>query len=256
MKQISFVILVLLSVSVIFTGLVFAGLDQSYYQVVDRNGSSTILKSQDISILSSGFPKSVFDGMTRICAGTPSLKCAFNNQTMILDITEGFVPSDGYYSFESQNGLFYTDYVFALYIVPTDKFSERVDSLILSVNSSALSGHSSVSPLDLTKDNAAAADMLKQLRLNLNYTVLMPGEVYSASLGTIGENKASFSVVEAMQSPGAVVIRSRELNLSVVFIVLAIIALIVLAVPFFSGNKKSSKSQKEATLKTPKRKTK
>lgn len=224
--------------------LVCASFDQSYTHDMNRNGAATIEKTMDISIFSGELSKNAFSKMKDYCENTMDIQCSVDVDKKTVTIKESF-SSGTYYAFTADYGIPYTTYVLEIERVPTNVFSEKLESILVAIGEANASGEKS-SPISLRdqKTNEELVLVLETLKANLTYTVEMPSEVESSSLGIVSGSTVSFDIVSAMKQSQPVLIKSTEINYGYLIGIVGALVLIVMAYLFVISSKKRDPKKK------------
>lgn len=232
MKKIILALLVL-SMAV---GAVF---DQTYVQQVGRSGGSSISKTMDVSILAGQLSADAFVNMEAYCSNSTGIMCSVDPASKIIVINQTFTPGI-YYSFASDYGIPYATYTLTVSRVPT--FSDTLQNILVAVGESSPTQQTAAS-LDLA-DKAANAQMiqpLRQLNVSLEYTIVMPSDIISASAGNVTGvvegSTATFNLVDMLAEGQPIKVVSREVNYSYLTAILGVVLLIVLAYLFLTSSK-------------------
>jgi hypothetical protein len=217
----------------------FAAVDQSYVQDVSRDGSSKIAKTSELAIFSTQLTNQSFSRMKQVCDGEFKVDCSIDVERKTVTITESFEPG-GYYTYGSEYGLPEVTYTLVINKIPNDKFASSLSRLLVAANiTDASTGGGTVNPIDFEDElnNREAAGILRLIRANLNYTVNMPYDIDEAHAGNLTGNisgrKVTFDLVSLLEQSKPIVIKSRELNLGYIVLILGIIAVAALAFSFF-----------------------
>ncbi len=233
-------LIVLVLASLLLTGAV----QQSYYQTVGRDGSSEIQRDSEIGLFADFLPPGSVAAMADICeAGI--LKCGLSEDDMVLTLYGSFDADGTYYSFESEEGIPYSTYVLTIKRVPTDRFGELTDDLLVEAGVAERSTATGTPVVLGDSETMSVAGELKALGVGITYIVDMPGEiVYARSDGIEGRvdySTARFDLVDVMQNSGQIVVRSRELNLPYLMLIAIAVVLGALALSFFWEKKAKKK---------------
>jgi len=227
---------------------VFATLDQEYVQNVSRNGSSTIQRTTDVAIFANQLTAQALQRMADLCAHDAELACSVDVDAKRLTMSEGFT-SGGYHTYITDYGFPFITHTFTVSKVPTDKFSDSMGKLAQAAGVEGAGADGSASSIDLNDDrnNKANADLLRSIRANITYTIIMPIGVSEAKAGKVNGivsgNAARFDLVEVIGESEPIVITSRELNLGYLVAVAGILVLVALAVSFF-GSRRPARRKK------------
>jgi hypothetical protein len=216
-----------------------AAIDQSYIQTVSRNGASSMAKTMEIAVFSNQLATEGLAKMADYCEKSSGINCSVDVEAKKIVITESFA-SGGYYAFSNEYGIPSITYTVAISRVPTDRFSNSLSRLLVAANATEYSGTGgSAKSIDLsdTEGNAEAAAILKSLKANITYTVIMPSGVSEAKagsvIGKISGQTASFDLLEVMsESGGPIVVKSQELNYGYLIAIAGIVVLGALALSF------------------------
>ncbi|HSB47383.1 MAG TPA: hypothetical protein VLD37_05190 [Candidatus Bilamarchaeum sp.] len=232
MRREALILLALLAVSC-------AALDQSYIQSVSRDGTSTISKTSELTLFTTVLTNKSFASMKQACESGKNLDCIVDVKAKTVTITESFSPG-GYYTYSSEYGIPEVAYTLTINKIPNDKFASSLSKLLIAANiSGAAEGAGSVNPIDFEDEanNREAAGILRQIRANLTYTIVMPFDVDEAHAGnitgTVSGKTVTFDLVSLLQESKPIVVRSRELNLGYIVLFIGLIAVAALAFSFF-----------------------
>ncbi len=213
----------------IFFALTNAALDQLYVQNVYQNGTSTIVKTMDLSIFSKTLTQDAFSKMQAFCSS-----CEVDKEHSTITISESFDSGD-YYTLKSDYGLPFITHTLTINKIPTDRFSTSLEKILLGSGAAENIGGNTVSAIDLKDSkNAEGYPLLKALSVNITYRVNMPGGIDGAASDAVllSSSSAQFDVVEALKEPKTITIVSRELNLGYIIGLIGIIVLAALAASF------------------------
>ncbi|MFH1785641.1 MAG: hypothetical protein ABH842_04390 [Candidatus Micrarchaeota archaeon] len=218
--------------------IVFASFDQSYTHDMNRNGAATIEKTMDISIFSGQLSKNAFTNMKQYCDNTMDIDCSVDVDKKTVTITEKF-SSGIYYGFSADYGVPHTTYILEIERIPTNVFSQKLESILVAIGE-ANASNDNPNPINLRdqETNQNLVTTLEVLKVNITYTVEMPSEIDSASIGTAQGSTVTFDVVEAMKGSQPVVVVSKEINYGYLIAILGIIVLLVVAYLFMISSKK------------------
>ncbi len=230
--------------------LATAALDQSYAQVVARDGSSTMEKSMELAVFSSQLTSDALGKMAALCKSDRDLDCDVDVANKKVTIREKLSPG-AYYSFSSDYGLPYVTHTMVVNSIPSDRFAADLDKLLLGAGVTDSSG-GGVDSIDL-RDKAAnnkSVYYLKLFRANITYTITMPLEIAEAKAGSvageIGGDSVTFDLVRVMEESAPITVRCTELNLGYLVGIGGIIVVAVLAALFISSRKpEAQKPQKK-----------
>jgi len=226
-----------------------ASLEQTYIHSISRDGSSTMTKDTDLTIFADVLDPGAFQAVEDLCREDSRYRCSVDAPNKTIILTESF-RSGTYYTFEAEYGLPFITYTLIVKKVPTDRFSSSLDDLLLEAGAIDESGDGSVSPMDLSDEetNTENAYYFRRFNADLDYIIDMPAPVYEAVAGNataeITGNRASFDLVSVLEESEYMRVRSRELNLSYLFIVALAMVLIGLAYSFVKANKPSKRGKK------------
>lgn len=226
-----------------------AAIDQSYVQTVFRGGASSVEKTMELAVFSNQLATEGLARMADYCEKPSSIDCSVDVEAKKVVITEEF-SSGGYYVFSTDYGLPSITHTMTVNRVPTDKFSSALERLLVAANATEYSGSGgSARSMDLSdaEANAEAAAILKTLKANITYVVVMPSGVSEAKSGNItgavSGNRASFDLVEVMSAQGGpIVVKSQELNFGYLIAIAGIVVLGALALSF-AGTKPSRRKK-------------
>lgn len=231
--------------------LLFSGcISSSIYQKVERDGSSTLQVTIDISKSASAITPAALNSLRKqmqdtcesIATSKTGTSCKVDNNTMIL--TRSLTVADEY-AFQSQMGLPYNNYKITVNKLSFNKFIPAKQK-----NEAGLFGVFA-QPIDMTEkeQNKAFATKLKQLNISVQYDIEMPGEIVSASAGkakpVINGNTVSFNLADALENSAPMEIESQELNVAPLLLILLVLVVAALAYLFFTTGKKKQKTSKK-----------
>lgn len=227
-----------LIVLLLLATLASGAMDQAYMQTVAADGTSAIMKTQDLAVFSSMVS---FPALEEACATMSSVQCTVTGQK--ITITERFASNTGYYTYVRDDGFPFITHTLIITHIPNDVFSASLDRVLMAANAST--GGVATPPIDIAADNAELVTVLKLLKVKLDYEVVMPVQPYEAyagnATGTITGNSASFDLVQVMNASQPIVVRGRELNLGILVLVIGVVVLAGLAYSFFGTSRKESK---------------
>ncbi|MGV8084792.1 MAG: hypothetical protein ACP5N9_00895 [Candidatus Bilamarchaeum sp.] len=255
----------ILTFLVIFSISVFAANEQLFIHEIYQNASSKIARSADLSIFADRLGSDGLLKMSTTCNSGFRPHCLVDLEKKSVYIEE-YVSSDNpHYTFVSDGGFPYVTYTLTISSIPTDKFVSDTDRLM--VQSGAINGTGPSAPLslDLTRDNSNFLSVVRMLNTNLSYFVIMPGSITSATAGnysasiypsTLGPDQAgaSFDLAHVMQNRSPMIIKSKELNTSMLVVVFAVIVFAIIAYMFFGSSRKVVKAAPKPEVKKPKKK--
>ncbi len=240
---------------ILASSLSFAGMDQYYVASVQRDGFIDITKSQDISLFSSTLPADAFERIASVCVQDPTLRCSMDAQKKVLTITERFPYSTIYSTLSPDYGFPYVTYTLVVKQIPTDRFAEGVENILVKANLSQAGEGTLPASLDLSVNNAESAAFLRMVGVNLTYAVVMPGavkEAYSGNVtGVVVGERATFDLIEVFGSPNPIIIKSSELNGGYIVLAAAIVVLAAFAISFFGIGRKDKQVEKSALKQKP-----
>ena len=223
-----------------------AALDQSYVQTVSRNGTSVIGKTMQITIFSNQLTADALAKMDAFCKSQKRVVCSVDAPGKSVTMNDTFEPG-GYYEFTSDYGLPFITHTLTISKIPTDRFSSILDSILVGANVTSSSGGSS-GAIDLADSatNRGNAKVLRQLRANITYTVIMPmpvsGAVSGNMSGAVSGDQASFDLVGVLEQSKPIVVKSEEPNLGYITVIIGVVVIIALAVSFMSSKTVRRKS--------------
>jgi hypothetical protein len=213
--------------------------DQTYIQTMANDGSSVMVKTQDLSVFSNSVS---FPALVQACAALTSVRCAVSGQTM--NITENFTPNGNYYTYGSDGGFPLITDTLVITKVPNDVFGNDLAKVLAAANQTGSGGQNSA--IDLTADNGAVVSALKQFDVNLTYIVNLQTTPSQASAGnvtgTISGDRVTFNLVDVMATGRPIVIKSQELNVGALVLIIGVVVLAVLAYAFFVTSRKSERT--------------
>jgi len=226
-----------------------AAIDQSYIQTVSRSGASSVEKTMELAVFSNQLATEGLAKMADYCEKRSDINCSVDVEAKEIVITENFA-SGGYYVFSSDYGIPSITYTMSISRVPTDRFSNALGRLLVAANATEYAGSSGSSKsIDLSdkEGNAEAAGILKTLKANITYVIVMPTGVSEARAGSvegrISGKTASFDLLEVMSEQGGpIVVKSQELNYGYLIAIAGVIVLGALALSF-AGTRPSRKKK-------------
>jgi len=231
----------------LFSMLVFAPMEQSYVQTVARDGSSVIEKSTSLAIFANIITNADLERMAQVCQKSTSLRCSVDAGSKTVMMGEDFI-SGGYYTYKSDSGLPFTTHSVMINRIATDRFSIALDKLLITSNATqAAGGGATVRPIDLNArdENRKNAALLRSIKANLTYTIIMPMPISEARAGNVSGsvdgNIAVFNLVDVIGESAPIVVKSSELNAGYLVAIIGIIALASLALSFFKMKPKKRK---------------
>lgn len=249
----------------LFLGLLpassFSSATIDFHQYITDSGVSVITNTIDFSTMSGYFTviggnfaveveQKFLDNMAfimpsacdKITKKDRTIECGYDGLSLYM--RKNFTAKDGYYSFETEEGLPYKKYKLTVYKLPVDKFGKPLQSILQDPDvGDTVSIVSSASAIDLRKseDNAISASGFELLKIGVEYRVAMPANVESAYAGNytaqIDDNVANFDVVSVMKDSAPLVIISKELNLLLISVSICVILILLVAFLFFFGRK-------------------
>ncbi|MBI2079936.1 hypothetical protein HYT84_04160 [Candidatus Micrarchaeota archaeon] len=242
--------------------LLFGCISQSYYQKIDRDGTSKVTLTSDFSKLpfyGSQIEKSEEDvntlteqALSEMCENAKKLDKTITcniKDPKIIEMEKDFDVKDGYYVFEVNEGIPFNTYRAIIYKIPSDQFGRAVyptaKGYLSYLSNTAFPQSPSAIDFRKKQENAITAAGLKDIiAFEYTYTVEMPGEVINAYAGeTIAKvkgNTAEFNVVEVLQKSEPLVVESREFNIVWSGLIIGIIIMLGLAFSFFFMKEKSN----------------
>ncbi|MBU0532428.1 hypothetical protein KKB44_02960 [Candidatus Micrarchaeota archaeon] len=226
----------------LLSALVNATIDQSYEQVVKRDGSSVIIKTMEMDLFITELGDDALTKIAETCAGGQSIKCNVNNTTITI---EKEFSASGYYWFTTEYTLFSIDHTLTVNKIPTDGFSNALDQLLEDAGVINKTG-SQAQAIDLldNETNAENAKYLRMFKANITYTIHMPGEVKEAYAGSVVPvNGVQFDLIDLMEESQPIIVKSSETNYANILLIAMAIVLGALALSFF-GEKRRRKEKK------------
>jgi hypothetical protein len=215
-----------------------AAFDQSYVQTVANDGSSVIVKTQDLSPFS-GIVS--IPALQKACAQMSSVQCSVDGQVMA--ITERFSSGTEYYSFVTENGFPSITYTLTVNKIPNDVFSADIDRVMVMANASP--GSQPGPAIDLSADNRESAAVLRLVKANVTYTVVLPVTPGEASAGNasgrIEGSRVTFNLVDVFDASRPIVIKASALNAGIIVLIVGAVVLAWLAYSFFGISRKKQK---------------
>jgi len=230
MRKISAVAIVFLLI--VLTGSVF----QTYEHTVKNNGESEIKKEFDLGFFTGMFGQDADARIAQVCYPNSPFRCEYNNSKMVL--RKEFSQNDGYYEFHVNYGVPFIDYEIVVRKIPTEKFSEMLDSVLFSAGVINATADDYGKPINLENTAASkeAATLIKQTGLDIKYVIVMPGYVWNASAGNVSATsegeRAEFLLSEVLEEGQPMVVKSRELNIGYMLLIAMIIVLAAFALSF------------------------
>ncbi len=216
-----------------------AAFDQSYVQVLDRDGSSAIQKTMQVAIFSQ-MTAQALSGMEQYCASLTAFNCSVDPVNKTVTINDSF-SSGGYYEYTTDYGLPFVTHTLTIERIPTDRFSSLLDRLLAAGNVSGAGGGGATAAIDL-RDNATNvpnAAYLRQFGTNITYTVVMPADISSATAGnasaSVSGRTATFDLVSVLSASKPIVVVSTELNLGYIVAIIGVLVIIGLAASFMGS---------------------
>ena len=103
--------------------------DQTYVQTLADNGSSVIVKTQDLSVFSGSVS---FPALSRACADLTNVQCLVSGQTMM--ISDSFAPDGSYYTYASDGGFPFITRTLLISRVPNDVFGADLSKVLDAAN--------------------------------------------------------------------------------------------------------------------------
>jgi hypothetical protein len=216
-----------------------AALDQSYVQTVSRNGTSVIEKTMQITIFSNQLTAEALAKMDSFCKNQTRIICSVDAPNKTITMSDDFA-SGGYYEFTSEYGLPFVTHTLTISRIPTDRFSSLLDSVLLGANVTSSSGGSSTA-IDLhdSATNRENSKVLRQLKANITYTVIMPIAVSEAKCGNVSGvvngDQASFDLLDVLDQSQPIVVKSDEANLGYITVIAGIVVIVALAISFMGS---------------------
>ncbi|VVC02867.1 Uncharacterised protein [Candidatus Bilamarchaeum dharawalense] len=235
----------------ILSMVVFSSFDQTYTQKMSRNGESTIEKTADMSIFAGQLSENAFKKMDEYCRGTLDVECKVDVEKKVVTITEKFSPNF-YYRLTGDYGIPYTTYTLTIDRVPTDKFSETLEKILVAIGEGTTTSQP-IPPLDLLDktNNQANVETLRILGVSLDYVVEMPSQIDSAAAGKvpgiIEGNTVRFNMVDVLGESEPMIVTSREMNYGYLVAILGAVVLIALAYMFMVSSR--PRASKKGTIK-------
>ncbi|MFH0738178.1 MAG: hypothetical protein V1827_06040 [Candidatus Micrarchaeota archaeon] len=215
-------------------------------QKVERDGSSFIEDRIDISRLESLGTLGASDICDKIASGEPEVGCSLSDD--ILTINKTIRPSDGLYYFNRASEFPYATYTLEVREAPSIISAETAQD-------AGLAGEAE-DPTDFKDPSAKpTAAMLRAAGVRMTYEIEMPGELLEAQNGEIvtseaGKKVARYDVVRLMDDGQYVVVRSKELDMPAILMVVGAAVLliggIIVAAVLLKAMKKPPAPQKRA----------
>ena len=241
-------ILILLAIS-----LVWGAVDQSYVHDVSRDGSSEMEKTSELSLFSDQIDEEAYQRMKIVCDDQEfRVDCSVDAEAKTVTITEKLVPG-GYYAYSADYGFPFITYSMVIDKIPNDRFASALSRILVEANVTDPAGAGgSVNPIDFEDEinNREVARILKNIEANITYTVNFPVPVSEAKSGNasakISGNSVTFDVVELLEVSEPVRIRSSEINLGYMVLIIGLIIVGALALSFFGSKPIRSAKKKKA----------
>lgn len=216
---------------ILFFGLIFGTLDQSYVHTFSIDGTSKIERTMDLQIFSSSLGADGINKLQKFCDHSPTYSCKVDLEKNALSISLD-LKSGEYYSFTSSYGL-NSEYLVTINSIPTDLFAQKMEKILTDSKIDANLSSFSIPSIDLTKNNKESADTLRSLGVKINYRLIMPAAVSSsdAPASKISNKEVSFDLIDSLYTSKKITTKASELNFGYIIILIAII--IVLSLTFF-----------------------
>lgn len=227
----------------ILAGILLTGaVQQEYVQNVEPGGNSIISRKADIGFFGDMLPGGSIDAMENFCSQSSEIECSVDSENFSILISDSFSADSVYYDFISEESLPYITHTLTINRIPTDRFSELTDDIIVGAGIYEESS-SPVDPVVLgDAETAGMARSMDYLDIDIRYYVEVPGQITSVECGelqsSISGNQVDFSLVDAMKQQERIVIRSRELNMPYIILICIALAMGALALSFFWEKKK------------------
>jgi len=223
-----------------------AAVDQHYEQTLKRDGTSTIVKSMEINIFAADLDERALEKISDTCNTSQRIRCSVEGQTITIE--DDFSPGN-YYIFKTEHGLTAIEYTLTVNKIPTDRFSMLLEELLDEAEVVESTG-GSADPLDLLdkEGNAESVYFLKRFEANITYSVNMPVAITEAGAGgvnatVLGERTVRFDLVDIMEEGQPITVKSQEMNVANIILVVAVIVLGALAYSFFRQKPKKKKKK-------------
>lgn len=227
-----------LAIFLVLAAVAGAAFEQSYVQSVAPDGTSTIVKAQDLSPFAGVVP---IPALRKACEIMSSVQCSVDGNVMT--VTERFTPNTEYYSFVKEDGFPFITYTVTVNKIPNDVFSADIDRVMIAANAST--GGAPSPAIDLSADNRESAAVIRLLRANVTYALELPVTPSEASAGNasgkIDGKSVTFSLADVFDASAPMVIRAREFNFGIVILGLGIAVVAALAYSFFGISRKKEK---------------
>ena len=225
--------------------VVNAALDQSYLQTIAGDGSSTIVKTQEMNVFSNQLKSGALERMANVCQQGFAVPCSVDQENKKITLTEKLSSNSGYYTLSSDYGFPYITYTLTITKIPTDRFSADLDKLLVASDAISSAGGGSAQPINLNEDNNESVYYLRKFKANITYAIKMPAATYEASAGNVSGKRdgssVTFDLVEVMSTSKPVIVKSSELNWTYLIIIVAAISLGGLAITFFTTKPRKRK---------------
>jgi hypothetical protein len=209
--------------TILALSLVFGCVTVEYDHKVDGAGDSVITQTIDMSALialgeqSGAEPLDMSDMCENVTAG---VDCKVDSENSIITLSKSVKAGDGYYEFTKS-----AEFPNTFYTLEIDELPELMES----DESTTVT-----TPTKFTDSDAAtSAAMLAAAGMEVTYVIEMPGEIYEAEHGKIKDNKAEYDVLELMEDGNTIEVKSQELDLLMVGILVVVVLVIIAAVAFF-----------------------
>lgn len=225
-------LIILVLACLLLTGAV----QQSYYQVVERSGSSEIQRVSDIGLFANFLPPGSIDAMADVCEAR-ILRCDLEKDELVLTLYDDFESDGVYYTLETDEGFLYTGYTMTIVRIPTDRFSELTEELLMEAGAVEADGSPAAAIVLGSSETRSMAREMAAIGVEITYTVELPGEITEARSGdveaAVSGNTAEFDLLEVMVSGENIVVKSREFNFLYILLIAIVIVMGALALSFF-----------------------
>ena len=231
-------VLAVILLSLMLTGSIF----QSYEQTIDKNGNSVILKKMDAGLILGVSGENTAQKIGGACSSDPSLDCSYEGGSLIIE--EMFGKNDGYYTYEVNYGVPYIEYELIVNKIPVEKFTEKLDRVLVEAGITEIPSNDFGEPLNLkdAESNRENARFLRESGLEITYEVSMPGDIsegYAGGVsGSLEGSEAQFMLSEVLEESQPMIVKSREINWGYILIIAALIVLAAFALSFRKSRKK------------------
>lgn len=232
------IILAVMLLSLMLTGSIV----QTYEHSVKIDGSSVIEKEMDTGLFLGMLEEGAEEKIETVCTSDAGLRCTYSDG--LLTTGEDFSEDDGYYSFEVTYGIPYVEYEVTVKKIPTERFTEKYDEILLAaglINKTSGSYGLALNIQDRA-NNIETLSVMKDLDIEIGYVVVMPGDVATAAAGevdaSIEGSNAEFMLSDVLNEAQPIVVKSREINWGYITVIVTVIVLAAFALSFRKTRKK------------------